>query len=263
MSFPGQFNVYSQNAGIGHLSNTVQQTRAPTSSDVMGPNGVFQNGQTWIDTVANASYTLTSITSQGGSLSATWVTTSGGPGSFTSLTVTGQSTLGATTIVGTTLINASGSANTTIGTGGTGSVTIGNTTGNTSFTGTATVSGNLFITSGFLFLVAAGTGIVFNPVIGATGAGPITAAGRIVSCTFSSVSIAAGATQAFVITNSNITSNSQIGVTSWSGATTGSALSLQSVVNDGTGHTTTFTFTNGTGATTTTANITITYLLIN
>lgn len=55
----------------------------------------------------------------------------------------GLLTNGGATITGTTLINASGSTNTTIGTGGTGEVAIGNAVGNTSLTGSLAVSGDV------------------------------------------------------------------------------------------------------------------------
>jgi hypothetical protein len=51
------------------------------------------------------------------------------------LTVSGLSTEGALTQVGTTLINASGAATTTIATGGTGALVLGNAVGNTTLTG--------------------------------------------------------------------------------------------------------------------------------
>jgi len=55
---------------------------------------------------------------------------------------------GATTIVGTTNINASGAAVTTIGTGGTGAVNIGNASGNTAVTGSLTATTTLTATLG-------------------------------------------------------------------------------------------------------------------
>jgi hypothetical protein len=135
------------------------------------------------------------------------------------------------------------------------------TPGSLTTTTTLTAGTGLTVTTGNITLSAAGSGIVTSPVVGTTGASPIVANGRVVSATFSGVSIAAGATQALTITNSAITASSQIGLTSWAGATAGSALTLQSVVN--VVGATIFTFTNGTGATTSTANITITYLLLN
>lgn len=66
---------------------------------------------------------------------ATWLTDSSAGGTFTNLTVTGQSTLGATDIEGTTTINTTSTATTTIG----------NTTGGTAITGDETVTGNINI----------------------------------------------------------------------------------------------------------------------
>lgn len=83
------------------------------------------------------------------------ITTPGSLSTTTSLTVgngftvtAGTSSLKATTIVGTTSINASGAAVTTIGTGGTGAVNIGNATGNTAVTGSLTATTTLTATLG-------------------------------------------------------------------------------------------------------------------
>jgi hypothetical protein len=84
----------------------------------------------------------------------TWGTDSSSAGSFTTLTVTGQTTLAATNIVGTTNINTSGAAVTTVGTGGTGAVNIGNATGNTAVTGNLTATGS--ITAGTTLTATAG-----------------------------------------------------------------------------------------------------------
>lgn len=124
-------------------------TRAPTSADVRDATCiVFPIGKRWVDKVGNASYDLTSLSSPGGILTATWVSTAGGAGSFSTLTVSGLSTLGPITQVGTASINASGSSVTTIGTGGTGAVNIGNATGNVSVTGKLTASTGLVATTG-------------------------------------------------------------------------------------------------------------------
>lgn len=104
------------------------------------------------------------------------------------------------------------------------------------------------------------TNAVYSNVVLASGATPQTANGRAISVTFTGVSIAAGAVQAFVIANSAIAVGTLLDIT-MVGATTGSALSIQSVVNIA--GQSTITVTNGTGATTTTANITFTILLIN
>jgi len=98
-------------------------------------------------------------------------------------------------------------------------------------------------------------GLKVTPTAVTAGASPQTANNRHFQVIFSSVSIAANADQSLVVNNSTITGvNTQIMYT-WFGATTGSAVSLKSVVN-GAG-TSTLTFTNGVGATTTTANITV------
>lgn len=132
---------------------------------------------------------------------------------------------------------------------------IGNTTPNTGAFTTLHATGNLTLSG-------AGTGIVTVPTVGTTGAGPITATGRVFKATFSSVSIASGATQAFVITNTDITTSSIFHL-DWYGATAGSALSIESAVP--TTNTLTITMTNGTSATmvTSVANITFVGILLN
>lgn len=92
-------------------------------------------------------------------------------------------------------------------------------------------------------------------------ASPQTSNTRFGSVTFSGVSIAAGATQSFVINNSNILSSANVIAYSLSGATTGAALTIQSITNAA--GTSTIVVQNGTGATTTTANITLVYQMLN
>ena len=96
-------------------------------------------------------------------------------------------------------------------------------------------------------------GILVTPTDTAAGASPRTASNRHFKVEFSGVSIAANADQTLTITNTVITGASTDIMISWRGATTGSAVSLKSVV-PGAG-TVALTFTNGVGATTTTANI--------
>lgn len=110
------------------------------------------------------------------------------PGSLTTVTsltagngftvTTGTSSLKATTIVGTTSINASGAAVTTINTGGTGATNIGNATGNTAVTGSLTASttltatlGAITATNGNLVLGTAGNKILSTSVGTTTTAG--------------------------------------------------------------------------------------------
>lgn len=104
-------------------------------------------------------------------------------------------------------------------------------------------------------------GLKVTPTAVVAGASPQTANNRHFQVIFSGVSIAANADQSLVVSNSTITGvNTQI-LYSWSGTTTGSAVSLKSVVN-GAGSST-LTFTNGVGATTTTANIVVVGWILN
>lgn len=240
----------------------VYQTRAPTSSDWNYPVG-----KRWIDTVGLADYTLVAVTSSQGVNTATWNDDSGASGDFTTLTVTGQSTLGATTIVGTTLINASGSAVSTIGTGGTGAVHIGNATGNTAVTGSLTASTTLTATSGAITATngnftctAVSTGLIFNP--GATsGTTTATLNARVGQITITTPSIAAGATAAMTITNNQITGSTTQCIYSLTGGTTGAALTIQSYAN--TASQSVVTIQNGTGATTNTASLILDFIVLN
>ncbi len=173
------------------------------------------------------------------------------------------------TVLGTFNLNTTGSAVTTIGTGGTGALALGNATGNTAVTGslaatttlTATL-GNVTATNGNFVSSATGKGLLFNATT-ATGvaASPIVLNARAGSAVFTSVSIAAAADLTLTITNSAITGATTQVVYAMYGATTGSALSIKSVTN--TAGSSAVVVTNGTGATTTTADINLTFLVVN
>lgn len=124
--------------------------RAPTVHDIK-----WALGQLWINVPSNTAYVLTSIVSN----SATWlqIEASGGTGVFSSLTVTP----GPISLTGTTNINTTGAAVTTIGTGGTGAVNIGNATGNTSVTGTLSATGTISSSAGSVtaFLAVIGASV--------------------------------------------------------------------------------------------------------
>ncbi len=94
------------------------------------------------------------------------------------------------------------------------------------------------------------------------GATPRTCNSRAGTVTFSSVSIAAGATQSLVISNTAVPSNSSRALITMSGATSGAALTIQSITASA-GTSLTIVVANGTGATTTTANITFDFILLN
>ncbi len=146
--------------------------------------------------------------------------------------------------------------------GGTWLLLASNTAQAGSFT-TLTVSGLSSLTtlsvSGLSTLTG---GINTAPVVVASGASPLTANGRSGQVTFSGVSIAAGATQSFVINNTAIAAIGTVILYSMSGATAGAALSIVSVTNVA-ATSSTIVVTNGTGATTTTADIKFTFLVLN
>jgi hypothetical protein len=128
---------------------------------------------------------------------------------------------------------------------------------NLTVTGNETVGGTLGVTGLSTFT----GGINTNPTVVTAGASPQVANGRSGQVTFSGVSIAAGATQTFVITNSAVSGASQVILYSLVGATTGAALTIQSVTNSA--GSSSIVVQNGTGASTTTANVTFTYILLN
>lgn len=139
-------------------------------------------------------FSLPSAITAPGSLTTTTSLTAG-----SGFTVTaGTSSLKATTIVGTTLINASGAAVTTIGTGGTGAVNIGNATGNTAVTGSLTTTttltatlGAITATNGNLVLGTAG-----NKIVIATGSNASVGTSGVMSGTPGAVTVATTACSA-------------------------------------------------------------------
>jgi hypothetical protein len=129
---------------------------------------------------------------------------------------------------------------------------------NLTVTGNETVAGTLGVTG----LSTLTGGINTAPVDVAAAASPQTANGRSGKVTFSGVSIAAGATQSFVINNTAIAAIGTDIIYSMVGATAGAALSIVSVTNVA-ATSSTIVITNGVGATTSTANITFTFLVLS
>lgn len=126
---------------------------------------------------------------------------------------------------------------------------------------TATL-GAITATAGNFVSSLAGNGLLFNANT-ATGAAasPVVLDSRAGQVVFTSVSIAAAADLTLTITNSAITGSSTQVIYSMSGSTTGSAPSIKSVTN--TAGSSAIVVTNGTGATTTTADITLTFIVVN
>ena len=153
--------------------------RAPTVADVGHALGTL-----WIEpkntssVAQNLAWVLTSVINN----KANWLALvgGGGAGSFASLVVTP----GPISLTGTTAINTTGAAVTTIGTGGTGAVNIGNATGNVAVTGTLTSTVGL----------TAGTSVVAGTGITAT-TGNITAlTGNVISTLAGVIGVAVAAT---------------------------------------------------------------------
>lgn len=296
MLYTQAFGSRPENVEVPHYD-----TRAPTTSDVLYPNGKF-----WL-WPANGLWYLSSISSSQGVTTANWValSDSDGPvesvlGTTNQVTVTSSQgvatvslpsaitapgslattstltagtgltvTSGGAAITGTTTINTSGAGVTTIGTGGTGATNIGNATGNTAVTGSLTASttltatnGNITATAGNFVSSTAGNGLSFNANT-ATGAAasPVVLNSRAGQVVFTSVSIAAAADLTLTITNSQVTASTTQVICDVSGATTGSAISIKSKTSS-TGSLA-LVITNGTGATTTTSDITVTFLVVN
>jgi hypothetical protein len=134
------------------------------------------------------------------------------------LGVTGATTLAATTIVGTTNINASGAAVSTIGTGGTGAVHIGNATGNTAVTGSLTASTTLTATSGNI------TATNGNLVLNSVGNKLVIKATSSATCSAGTFALAGTATT--VVSNSAVTASSLVLLTTQALGTVSAASTL-------------------------------------
>lgn len=173
-------------------------------------------------------------------------------GTANEITVT--SSAGTATVSLPSAITAPGSLTTTTSLSATTTVTAGTTV-------TATL-GDITATNGNFVGSTAGTGFQFNANT-ATGAAasPIVLNSRAGAAVFTSVSIAGGADLTLTITNSEITDASTQVIYCLSGVTTGAALSIKSVTNSA--GSSAVVVTNGTGLTTSTADITLTFLVVN
>jgi hypothetical protein len=187
-SNPGQ-NWYRQRDPITRDYNNYQVLDRWSN---LGTTTVFiltskQNGvATWVAMTGAGSGLQTLTGDAGGAISPSLgnITLSGTAnqiatsGSGSSIAFALSSTLvlpGTLTVAGTTNINVTGSAITTIGTGGTGAVRIGNATGNTAVTGSLTASttltatlGNITATNGNLSLAGAGNKLLIHATTAAS-----------------------------------------------------------------------------------------------
>jgi len=122
-------------------------------------------------------------------------------------------------------------------------------------------AGNLTTTTGNVVIAGVAKGVLVAPTTTGAGATPRTCNARHGMVTFTTAGIAAGANDTFVINNNLALNAAQVVMVSVYGATTGSALSIESVtVAAGT---ITVIVTNGTGATAQAANVTFVYWLLD
>ena len=116
MTIPQSSRNYTLSSGSASSIVPEISNRSPSSTDIKGSNGPFQIGQRWINKIQNLSYTLTSLTSSNGIISANWLAE--GPGNGALSTLTGNTggaispTSGNINIFGANTITVSGSGST-------------------------------------------------------------------------------------------------------------------------------------------------------
>ena len=274
MPFQPGANLYTQ--GFGSRPESVEvphlDSRIPTTTDVNYPVGK------WWNYVGNSLWYLLSLSSSASGTSANWVEVISSSGDIISIVGTANeitviTTAGVATISLPSAIVAPGSLTTTTTlaagttvTAGTGiTATTGNiaaSSGNVTASGTVTGGTGVVATTGNLTTSAAAAGLVTVPTTGSGAAsGAVTCNGRVGIVTFTSPSIAAGATQTLTVTNSSITGSTTVVLYSLYGSTTGAALNIQSVTNSASSSA--VVVENGTGATTQSGSIILAFLVLN
>lgn len=246
------FGNRPENVEVPHLD-----VRAPSTNDIT----MYPIGKRWIDTVNNATYTLTSFSTSANVTLPNWVGDGGGSIELSSLT---GDTGTAAPAVGNIKIAGTASEITTAASGSTITVSVpsafiapGSIAATTTLTATL---GNITATAGNFVSSAAGNGLVLNSGT-ASGTTTATLNGRSGQITITTPSIAAGATFTFTITNSSVTASTTQVLYSLTGGTTGSSLTVQSVTNSAS--TSAVVIQNGTGATTNTGSLVLTFLVLN
>jgi hypothetical protein len=196
MSFQQANNIgygFSQSL-LNIFPRPIVSTRAPATTDRA------QIGSVWVNTATNNAYILTSIVAN----VSTWESITGGAGVFSSLTVTP----GPVSLTGTTTINTTGAATTSIGsvTGASG-ITLRVGTGNFSLDGVAgsTYSIGASTTTGTINIGGTGANTGTITIAGGTGAQTLNIANSTGGKTIN-IGTAAGA-NAISIGSSNTTSS--------------------------------------------------------
>lgn len=193
-------------------------------------------GSIWVNQLTNSAYVLTSIVSN----SATWdlINNAGGSASFTTLTVSGATTLATTGASVNTFGNTTGATSVGISVG-TGGFTLTGVAGSVLTVGTGVTTGSIAIgaalTTGSLAL-GSSTGLTTitpatTSIVSPASTATINANVGVITCTgFTTAN--AGATQSFTITNNKITTSSYVNLTvaSLNASTNGALLSVKGLV---------------------------------
>lgn len=223
---------------VPNPANVLKRTGAPSTKLTQDRLGTIA--------VDNATAIIYMLASKSGGVN-TWVIAASGGGFVASVLGTANQ-ITANTVAGVVTLSLPAALTAP------GSVTA--TTTLTATLGAVTATNGNFVGS------AAGSGLLLNsPAASGVAASPVVVNGRSGQATFTSVSVAAAADITLTITNSAITGSSTQINYFMSGATTGSALSVKSVTNSA--GSSAIVVTNGTGATTSTANIVLTFLVLN
>jgi len=205
--------------------------RAPTVNDIG-----YALGTLWIYQAGNSAYILTKIA---GNL-ATWdlLNNSGGSGSFSTLTSTGNTTLGTASGSVNTFGSLAGASGTTISVG-TGNLVVQGAAGSTMAFGTGVTTGSITVgaalTTGALAL-GSSTGLTTvtpntQTIASPATTGTLNANVGVITCTgFTTAN--AGGTQTFTITNNKVKTTSFVGLTvaSLNASTNGALLSVKGLV---------------------------------
>lgn len=89
-SIPSGATLYSSSGGTvssnSFPGSAIRSTRAPTSTDIRGPQGNLPLGQVWIDYLTPAAYILGSLTTSSGVMTANWLLSALNSGDLETLT---------------------------------------------------------------------------------------------------------------------------------------------------------------------------------
>lgn len=190
MTNPVAVNAYAVAVGTAPNASMVPFVTnvGPASTNILGPNGPFKLGQTWVDSTGLATYTLVGLSSSNGTVSGTWVETGGSSGAISAVngtanqvTVTTSSNVATVSLPSAITTPGSLTTTTTLASGTT-------LTAGTSITATL---GNITATNGNVVLNTAG-----NKLVIATGSNASVGTSDVMSGTPGAVTVATTASSA-------------------------------------------------------------------